>query len=66
TRWNYALKLQELSARDFEKIGIHARIGEISIFHILQLLVTHDAQYLEEIRERIEMATEPDEQEAEH
>jgi hypothetical protein len=50
TRWEFAMKLQEIAAQDFEKIGEHPALGEVSIFKILQFLVANDARYLENIR----------------
>ncbi|SRR5581483_325767 len=53
-RWNFAMKLNAISECDFERTGIHATLGEISILKILQLLVAHDAHYVERIRVMIE------------
>lgn len=54
TRWNFATRLQEIPADDFEKTGCHPTLGEISILRILQILVAHDAHYVTEIRMTIE------------
>ena len=54
TRWEFAMKLQELAAPDFEKIGEYPALGEVSIFRILQFLVENDARYLENIRSLVD------------
>jgi hypothetical protein len=50
TRWDFAMKLQEISVSDFEKTGEHPTLGEVSILRILQVLVANDANDLENIR----------------
>jgi hypothetical protein len=49
TRWDFAMKLNEIPEPDFEKTGMHPTLGELSILRILQLLVAHDAHYLNRI-----------------
>ncbi len=49
TRWEFAMKLQQIAAPDFEKTGDHPELGEVSILRILQFLVANDAHYLENI-----------------
>ncbi len=49
TRWDFAMKLNEIPEPDFEKTGTHPTLGELSILRILQLLVAHDAHYLRKI-----------------
>jgi hypothetical protein len=54
TRWEFAMKLQEIAASDFEKTGEHPTLGEVSILRILQILVANDARYIENINSMIE------------
>ena len=54
TRWEFAMKLQEIAAQDFEKTGEHPELGEVSILRILQFLVANDARYLENIRSLVD------------
>ncbi len=54
TRWEFAMKLQEIAAQDFEKTGEHPALGEVSILRILQFLVANDARYLENIHAMVD------------
>ena len=54
SRWDYAMKLNDISPAEFERSGEHAVLGNISILRILQILVAHDDHYLHKIRARIE------------
>jgi hypothetical protein len=54
TRWEFAMKLQEIAATDFEKTGEHPALGEVSILRILQFLVDNDARYIENIRSLVD------------
>jgi hypothetical protein len=54
TRWEFAMKLQEIAASDFEKTGEHPALGEVSILRILQFLVANDARYLENIHSLVD------------
>jgi DinB superfamily len=54
TRWEFAMKLQEIAASDFEKKGDHPSLGEVSILRILQFLVANDARYLDNIRSLVD------------
>jgi hypothetical protein len=54
TRWEFAMKLQDLAAPDFEKTGEYPSLGEVSLFRILQFLVENDARYLENIRSLVD------------
>lgn len=54
TRWEFAMKLQEIAAQDFEKTGDYPSLGEVSILRILQFLVANDARYLDNIRSLVD------------
>jgi hypothetical protein len=53
-RWNYAMNLNDMPIESFERIGEHATLGEISVLRILELLVAHDAHYVEKVESLIE------------
>ena len=52
-RWNYAMEMNSIPLSSFDRTGEHAILGEVSIFRILQILVAHDAHYLDKIRSLI-------------
>lgn len=54
TRWRYGLALNAIATEDFERTGEHPVLGVISILRILQILVAHDAHYLDLIRSMVE------------
>ncbi len=49
-RWDYGMKLNSLTSKDFERTGAHPALGDLSILHMLQIMVVHDEHYLEKIR----------------
>ncbi|HWF44525.1 MAG TPA: DinB family protein [Candidatus Kapabacteria bacterium] len=53
-RWNHAMNLNNIPIESFERTGEHATLGEINILRILELLVAHDAHYLEKIESLID------------
>jgi len=53
-RWNYAMRLNTMAPESFERTGEHLALGELSVLKIIQILVAHDAHYLDKIRELIE------------
>jgi hypothetical protein len=53
-RWDYAMRLNALPDTLFERHGEHPVMGDVSILRIIQLLVAHDAHYVEKIRGLVE------------
>ena len=49
-RWDYAMKLNAIPEALFDRSGKHPVMGDVSMLQILQLLVAHDAHYVEKIR----------------
>jgi hypothetical protein len=55
-RWDYAMQLNAIPEKFFERSGTHSTLGTISMLDIVQILVTHDTLFLEKIRGLIEEA----------
>jgi hypothetical protein len=53
-RWNYAMRLNTMAPECFERTGEHLALGKLSVLQIIQILVSHDAHYLDQVRELIE------------
>jgi len=53
-RWDHAMQLNGMSDEFFERTGDHETLGEMSILGILQLLIAHDAHYMNRIRTLVE------------
>jgi hypothetical protein len=53
-RWDYAMKLNAIADAKFERSGAHPVLGKMPLLRILQLLVAHDAHYIEKIRGLVE------------
>ena len=53
-RWEYSMRLNLLPDSAFSREGDHATLGTITLLQIVQLLVSHDAHYLEMIHGIVE------------
>jgi hypothetical protein len=56
-RWNYSMRMNTMATECFERTGQHLALGQLSVLQILQILVAHDAHYLDNVRELIEETT---------
>jgi hypothetical protein len=53
-RWNYAMRLNTMAPECFQRTGLHLALGPLSLLQIIQLLVAHDARYLDKVRALID------------
>jgi hypothetical protein len=53
-RWNYAMLLNTMPPECFQRSGLHLALGPLSVLQIIQLLVAHDARYLDKVRALID------------
>jgi hypothetical protein len=53
-RWNYSMRMNMLAPECFERTGQHLALGSLSVLQILQILVAHDAHYLDKVHALIE------------
>jgi len=52
-RWNFAMRLNTMPAESFERTGEHLALGDLSVLRIIQMLVAHDAHYMDLVRDLI-------------
>jgi hypothetical protein len=53
-RWNYSMRMNMMAPECFERTGQHLALGQLSVLQILQILVAHDAHYLDKVHALIE------------
>lgn len=50
SRWHYGMQLNLISEDEFERVGKHEVLGEITVLRMLQIMVAHDEYYLARMR----------------